>query len=316
MTFAEFKTKFQKEEVKHYPHHAPQFPAVSVLVQTYQHENFIKNCLDSILNQVTDFPIEILLADDDSTDGTRELCLKYAQKYPQLIRLFLHSRKNNIKVQEIPSANFTVLYNIFSAKGKYLAICEGDDSWNDPLKLQKQYNFMESNPMYSICYHDYHIINSVGEILDSDKASPLRSDLSAADLVLSFIHPATLTVFFKSRVKKIIPNEIINVLALDVFLYSLLGQIGPGKYLNNIKPALYRVHNGGIWTEMKIAPKLKSKINTFEQLSGYYSNIGKEKTANLFRKRIKKVKRYLNFLSVKRFSTEALNMVIKKFVPK
>lgn len=313
MTFAEFKTNFQKEEVEHYPQNTPHFPAVSVLVQTYQHVKYIKDCLDNIVGQVTDFPIEILLADDDSTDGTRELCIKYAQQHPKLIRLFLHSRKNNIKVEGIPSANFTVLYNIFSAKGKYIAVCEGDDYWSDPLKLQKQFDFMESNPRFSICYHDFRIINSSGEISNSNKASPLRRDLDASELTLSFVHPATLTVFFKSEIKKMIPFESTKVLALDVFLYSLLGQIGPGKYLNNIKPALYRAHDGGIWTELKLEPKLKSKINTFEQLSGYYSNNGMEKTAQLFRKRIRKVKRYLIFLSVKNFRPKLLIWVLKNW---
>ncbi len=311
MTFAQFRNKFQREEIKLYPINTKLSPSVSVIIQTYQHKNYIQDCLESILRQKTNFPIEILLADDDSTDGTRELCLKYAQQYPQLISLFLHSRKNNIRVEGIPSANFITLYNIFSANGKYIAVCEGDDCWSDPLKLQKQYDFMENNPTYSVCYHDYQIINSVGQNFNSNKASPLREDLNDKDLILSFTHPATLTVFFQSRVKEIIPDEITSVLALDVFLYSLLGQIGPGKYLNSIKPALYRVHNGGIWTEMRMDIKLLSKINTFKQLSEYYSNIEREKTAHLFRKRINKLKRYLAFLSIKNFQPKLLFRIMK-----
>lgn len=313
MDFKEFKERFEKVPVQIINDLPQEKPLVTICIQTYNQVKFIEECIQGVLIQKTDFPIEILLADDDSEDGTREICLKYTEQNPHLIRLFLHSRKNNIKVGGVPSANFIALYNFFSAKGKYIAICEGDDIWSDPLKLQKQYNFMESNPLYSICYHDYQTINSSGEISESDKVSPLRKDLNTTDLVLSFIHPATLTVFFKSGIKRKIPDEITKVLALDVFLYSLLGQFGPGKYLNDIKPALYRVHNGGVWTEMELEPKLMSKINTFNQLSRYYSIIGREKIARLFRKRNKKIKQYLVFLSVKNFQPKLLVWTIKNW---
>src|SRR6476619_44433 len=98
MNFQEFKEKYQHKEIVEYPNKVDDKPMVSVCVQTYQQVNYIKECLESILIQKTDFPFEILLGEDESTDGTREICIEYAKKYPERIRLFLHCRENNIVI--------------------------------------------------------------------------------------------------------------------------------------------------------------------------------------------------------------------------
>src|SRR5690554_6846745 len=129
-------------------------PIVSVCVQTYNHEKYIKECLEGILMQQTTFPFEIILGEDESSDGTREICKAYAEKYPDIIRLFLRSRKDVIYVNKRPTGRFNLLENLKVTKGKYVAICEGDDYWTDPLKLQKQVDFLEGNSEYSMCFHN------------------------------------------------------------------------------------------------------------------------------------------------------------------
>src|SRR6476659_4743748 len=153
MNFEEFKEKYQKVPVDLFPNHVTAHPLVSVSAQTYQQVAYIKDCLEGILMQQTNFPFEILLGEDQSTDGTREICIEYAKRYPNKFRLFLHHRENNIKVSERPTAKFNFLYNLFSARGKYIAMCEGDDYWTDPLKLQKQVDEMEANLDINICSH-------------------------------------------------------------------------------------------------------------------------------------------------------------------
>jgi glycosyltransferase involved in cell wall biosynthesis len=153
MDFEEFKEKYQKIPVEHFPNHVTEYPLVSVCVQTYQHIAYIKDCLDGILRQQTDFPFEILLGEDQSTDGTRQICIEYAQKYPDKIKLFLHHRENNIKINDRFTGRFNFLFNLFSSRGKYIAMCEGDDYWTDPLKLQKQVREMEANFDINICSH-------------------------------------------------------------------------------------------------------------------------------------------------------------------
>jgi glycosyltransferase involved in cell wall biosynthesis len=299
MNFIEFKSKFERFPVQEYPNKVLTNPLVTVCIQTYNHENYIKSCIESILEQKTNFNYEIIISEDESDDKTRDICIQYAIKYPEKIKLFLNSRKNNIKVDGNSTGNFTALYNLYSAKGKYIAFCEGDDYWNDPLKLQLQFDFMEANPLYSICYHNYNIVNTSGQLIKSDKANPLKIDLKVEELQYPFIHPATLTIFFHNTFREF-PEAMTEVITLDVFLYTLLGLKGPGKYLQYIAPSSYRVHDKGLWSNRRLEDKLIAKINTYNKINKYYLTEGKKENTVNFRKRIFKLQYYLLYLSIKK----------------
>lgn len=124
-------------------------PLVSVVTITYNHAPYIAKCLEGVLMQQVDFPMELIIADDCSIDGTRELCEEYAAKYPERIRLI--TSDTNLGAVENERRAFR------AAKGKYIATCEGDDYWNDPQKLQLQVEFLEAHPDYSVCFHRYKI---------------------------------------------------------------------------------------------------------------------------------------------------------------
>ena len=126
-------------------------PLVSVCVATFQHFKFIEKCLQSILQQKTSFDYEILIGEDVSTDGTRELCIRYAEKHPDLIRLFLRDsqEKKSRKGKWIGKFNHLGLYG--AARGKYVCFCDGDDHWVNENKLQLQVNALEAYPEASIC---------------------------------------------------------------------------------------------------------------------------------------------------------------------
>lgn len=130
-------------------------PIVSVCVQTYQHEAYIKECLDSILAQKTSFPFEIILGEDDSEDQTRKICKEYAEKNPDRIRLFLRNKKDKIFINGIKTGRFNFLENLKSCRGKYIAMCDGDDYWTDNFKLEKQINFIKTETNVSLCYSAY-----------------------------------------------------------------------------------------------------------------------------------------------------------------
>jgi glycosyltransferase involved in cell wall biosynthesis len=134
-------------------------PIVSVCVQTYQHASYIRDALDGILMQKTDFAFEILLGEDESTDGTREICIEYAEKYHGKIRLFLNSRKNVIHINGLPTGRRNFMNNLKNARGKYIALLPGDDYWTDPHKLQKQVDFLEANPDFVICFHNVMVVH-------------------------------------------------------------------------------------------------------------------------------------------------------------
>jgi len=125
---------------------------VSINCITFNHEKYISKSIDSFLSQVTNFEFEILIGEDCSTDNTRKIVEEYVYKFPNKIKLITSNKnvgmiKNFERVKE-------------NSKGKYIAICEGDDYWTDPYKLQKQVNFMEENPECSMCYHAAEIIDA------------------------------------------------------------------------------------------------------------------------------------------------------------
>jgi len=122
---------------------------VSICCQTYNHVGFIEETVESFLMQKTDFRFEILIRDDASTDGTTKIVQKYAFKFPELIKLLTYE-ENQFKKGVKPFPD-----NVKRAQGKYIAICEGDDHWTDPLKLQKQVDFLEENEEYVLICSNY-----------------------------------------------------------------------------------------------------------------------------------------------------------------
>jgi len=130
-------------------------PLVSVCIITFNQEKYIGRCIEGCLEQQTSFKYEILVGEDDSSDGTRQICLDYANRNPEKIRLFLHDRKNIIYIKGRPTGRRNFINNIKEAKGKYLAFCDGDDYWTDPRKLQKQVDFLEKNPNYGLVHSDF-----------------------------------------------------------------------------------------------------------------------------------------------------------------
>lgn len=131
-------------------------PIVSIITITYNHEPFIAETIEGVLMQQVNFPMEFIIAEDCSTDNTLAICQQYAANYPQLIKLITSETNVGAVANELRAMQV--------AQGKYIAFCEGDDYWTDPLKLQKQVNFLEKNADYSVCFHrfnDYDVKNDV-----------------------------------------------------------------------------------------------------------------------------------------------------------
>ncbi|REE83096.1 glycosyltransferase involved in cell wall biosynthesis [Lutibacter oceani] len=259
MNLEEFKLKYQKQPVIEYSNSVSDTPLVSVCVQTYQHVNYIKECLEGILMQKTSFPFEILLGEDASTDGTREVCLEYAKKYPDKIKLFLHHRENNIKINGSATGRFNLLNNLYSANGNYIALCEGDDYWTDPLKLQKQVDFLEKNEDYVICGHDRRIVDEFNNVIIETGVR----NLNKQGLL-------TLTVVFRNHLfDNIFFNTFIKVANGDSFLFLYFEQFGK-TILLNFKGANYRIHSGGIWSSTNRIERYEMGINTYTHIVNYF----------------------------------------------
>lgn len=249
----------------------------SVCCITYNHENYIREALDSILLQETDFPFEIVVHDDASTDGTAEIVLEYAKKYPRLIRTIMQS-ENQFSKGGLISLRFVFP----EARGKYIAICEGDDYWRDKTKLQQQVTFLEDNPEYVITYTDCQPFDESG-FLDQD-CGGATEDLDSIDLKKA-ASISTLTTCFRNVIGEI-PQDLMSARYGDMVTWSLLGHYGKGKYLANILPAAYRMHDGGLHSKKATKAKATMHLVTVGALFAYYDRIGDKKLARFFKIRM------------------------------
>lgn len=138
-------------------------PLVSVYCIVYNQERYVRKCFNGFVNQKTNFRFEVIVHDDASTDGTTSILNEYAEKYPDLIKPIIEVENQYSKHDD--SIN-KIMYP--RLRGKYVAVCEGDDYWIDPQKLQKQYDFLENHPEYLMCYTDFDINNyETGEYFES-----------------------------------------------------------------------------------------------------------------------------------------------------
>jgi glycosyltransferase involved in cell wall biosynthesis len=249
MSKEKFLSKYLKVPVLEYKNQTSKNPLVSVCVQTYQQVAYISKCLDGILMQKTDFDFEILLGEDDSSDGTREICIEYAKKNPTKIKLFLHSRENNIEIDGRPSGEFNVKYGIFNALGKYITICEGDDFWTDPLKLQKQVYFLEENVDYNLVFSDISMIDQQGNDLNRNFHDKLKTLYKSGHIFWellenNFINTLTICVR-RENLLGYFENFLFKGTTYDYRIWLHIATYGKIKYLDE-NTASYRVHVAGI----------------------------------------------------------------------
>lgn len=236
-----------------------QIPLVSVVVTTYNHKNYIAECLDSILMQQTSFPFEIILGEDESNDGTREICKEYAKNNPYKVKLFLRSRKDVIYIDGKPTGRFNFIQNLKSASGKYIALCEGDDYWTDPLKLQKQIDFLEANPDYNICFHSVKLFNQDSELFEKDTITrKVKETTTVMDLAKgNFIH--TPSVVLRNSFK--LPKWFEKVTLGDWTLYMIAIGNGKVKKINEIM-GVYRLHSKSIWSKKPEMTRIKNTLTS------------------------------------------------------
>lgn len=176
-------------------------PLVTIRCITYNHEPYIRQCLEGFVMQKTNFPFEAIVHDDASTDGTAAIIREYAEKYPDIIKPIYETEnqysKHDGSLQRIMNAHI---------RGKYVALCEGDDYWIDPLKLQKQFDFLESHLDYGLVHTDFNIISE-----SNIKEYRIRRKLGERQNVLEQIllgnyDIGTLTVMFRKDLYDSLPK--------------------------------------------------------------------------------------------------------------
>lgn len=241
-------------------------PLVSIVVHSYQHANYVSHTLNGILMQKTRFPFEIIVHDDASTDGTRDVLQRYADQYPNLVRLILQDSNQFGKGRRPSEFTFPL------ARGKYIAMCEGDDYWLDENKLQIQADVMEADPSCAVCGHDAFIFKD-GVVVSLSKLSARQKHDFDAIRLKKGIFALTLSLMFVNRIRDF-PPEQLQSLNGDKFILSRLGAFGGYRYVGTVKPAAYRLHAGGIWSTFDQEKQNANRINTLYWLSRYYRNQG------------------------------------------
>lgn len=213
---------------------------VSISCITYNHAPFIRACLDGFLMQKTSFPFEIIIHDDASTDGTKEIIEEYVTKYPDIIFPMFQEENQYSKGVRGMMAKF----NFPRSKGKYIALCEGDDYWTDPLKLQKQVDFLDANEGYSGCFHYTQTIQENGELgkMYGDHKNKLDFDAESTFSKLSLFHTSSF-VFLKSALE--LPIWLSKVVSGDMAIFSIIAAKGNLKCLPEVM-SIYRKHSGGV----------------------------------------------------------------------
>lgn len=242
-------------------------PLLSVVCLTFNHANFLAQALDSILEQQTRFPFEIVVRDDASMDSTQQIIREYHQKYPQIINPILEP-ENTFSKGIRPFEKLALVI-----KSKYIAICDGDDFWDDPTKLQKQVDYLESNPECVMTFHEAGTVDEDGKIINASIVGKNKRHYSRSELLLSGIIP-NLTRCYRNYPGEY-PEELGRVNNGDMFFASFLSQKGYAQFLADIKPAYYRRHDGGIWTGISSKQKRLDVANTFFWLASYYNRIGR-----------------------------------------
>jgi glycosyltransferase involved in cell wall biosynthesis len=231
-------------------------PLVSIFCPTYNHEKYIRQCLDGIIMQKSNFEFEVVIHDDASDDSTQKIIQEYEEKYPHIIRTILQ------KENQFSKDNLHLIKTMLSnAKGKYIAICEGDDYWIDESKLQSQVDFLESNLDYSICFHEVKVLKNNELVDDFVVWGEVKDDSSIEDLVeFNYIH--TPTVMYRNEFSVL--NNIANIsgdVLGDYTLNLIFASFGKIKRLRG-KWAVYR-YGIGMWSGEQDQKKKKDiSLNT------------------------------------------------------
>lgn len=172
-------------------------PLVSIVTFTYNHEKYISQTLDGFIMQKTNFDFDIIIHDDASTDTTQSIIKKYEKKFPNLIRP-IYQKKN----QKSRGSGIVTRIAFGLIRGKYVALCEGDDYWTDPFKLQNQVNFLEANDTYAMCCTDYDVLDNISGAFERNYLSTKylfnsATSINIEEYILKRFQIRTLTVLFR-----------------------------------------------------------------------------------------------------------------------
>ncbi|WP_257984515.1 glycosyltransferase family 2 protein [Neobacillus cucumis] len=259
---------------------------VSISCTTYNHEDYVTDAIESFLMQKTNFDFEILIHDDASTDGTSSIIKEFEEKYPDIIKPIYQTENQHLKGIKASGIN------VKRAKGKYLAVCEGDDYWTDPYKLQKQVDYMESHPECSLCVHAGYVVSASNKEIQRYSRPNKINKIYTAEEIIEFGGGLFLTnsMLYRTELDRNRPGFFEKAPVGDYPLAINLALQGTVYYMDELMSA-YRVGDSGSWTVSSFST-IDNKIKHFDQISimlnriNQYTNLQYQHVITRTKKRI------------------------------
>lgn len=226
---------------------------------TYNHARYIAQAVESVLAQKTTFPYEIVIGDDCSTDGTREIVVELQRRFPEKIRLILHPQNLGLLGKKNLVATFA------ECRGDYLAYLEGDDYWDEPDKLERQADFLDTNPRFVGCFHDIQMLNL--KVAPEPRPyhmgyAPHFTEVGLREM-LAHGFPHLMTMMYRRQCLATFPDWFYEVCMGDWSLFSLLVSQGPMMFIRDLPAGVYRIHGTSYWLGKPFVER------TFDEIHAY-----------------------------------------------
>lgn len=286
---------------------------VTIRCITYNHEPYIRQCLEGFVMQKTNFRFEAVVHDDASTDGTANIIREYAEKYPDIIKP-IYENENQYSKHD---GSLTRIMNE-ACKGKYVALCEGDDYWIDPLKLQKQVDFLETHSDYAMCFSRAKVLLEINSPLYINCFNICNREYSASELFSCWIVP-TASMLFHKEIFDYPITDAQRILNGDIFLIEICAHIGKVWGMSDFM-VVYRMQSHGTTYKRKEMnykimkypdhyecikdnfPKIEKKILYQKLAECYYNRAQLQSDKTLRKVDLKMVEKYVpGYLKTKQF---------------
>lgn len=246
---------------------------VSICCITYNQASYIRDALDGFIKQNTDFGYEVLIHDDASDDGTAEIIREYAERYPNLIYPILQTENQYSK----GLTNISGTFNFPRARGKYIAMCEGDDYWTDADKLQKQVDYMEAHPDCSLCFHSAKV-EVLGRAVTERQMRPYRGDRNvlSEEIIDKTSGYPTASLMFRSEMVKQLPEFYVQAPIADIPLQLMAAARGWAHYMDS-PMCVYRLGGAASWTTLMKQGNYEQKQRDYaEAMEAMYRGFDRE----------------------------------------
>jgi len=253
---------------------------VSVVMITYKHQEFIQQAIKGVLMQECDFDVELIIANDNSPDNSDAVIKEIIQNHPNSSWIKYIKHKENIGMMP----NF--VYSLNASNGKYIALCEGDDYWTDPLKLQKQVGFLENNIDFAITFHKVQILKN-NELVPDYITREVPEITTILDLAKgNYMH--TCSVIYRNNLFGEFPEYFKTAQVGDYLLHLLNARYGKTKLIDQVM-GVYRIHDNSVWSNRSIYQQMYGGIEFRKNIIPFFDKnvqlILKQQQPSVFRHR-------------------------------